>query len=189
MRKFNSLLGKISDFFGLKNLYNIKVISLAALFVAISVLAGKVLAFPKDGSVRFSLENFPILLSGIMFGPILGVLVGVLSDFLGCIVVGFTINPIIMAGCASIGLISGVLYRFRFCNLGVHVFIAVFTSHAIGSIFIKSIGLYVYYGYNLQLTIFWRSINYLIIGLVEFLIIYMLLKNKGFKAQMNRILE
>ncbi len=182
------IVKKLSVYWGVPNLYNIKAISLAALMVAISVLAGKFLAIPRDGSVRFSLENFPILLSGMIFGPILGALVGVLADFVGCIVVGFSINPIIMAGCACVGLISGILFKIPVRSIKLRLLVSVAVSHVAASIFIKSIGLCVYYGYNMMITVLWRTLNYSIIGVVEFILLYLLFKNTGFRALINRFI-
>ena len=84
-------------------------VTLAALG-AIGIILGKFLAFNVTEFMRFSLENTTIIFAGIVFGPILGAAVGAVQDLVGCIAVGYAINPIITLGCASVGAISGALF-------------------------------------------------------------------------------
>ena len=54
-----------------------------SLMVAISIVCGKYLAFSVGEFLRFSFENLPIILSGILFGPAAGALVGIVADLVG----------------------------------------------------------------------------------------------------------
>ena len=83
-----------------------------ALFIALSIIFGKFLAFNITSSLRISFENLPILFAGIIFGPISGGVVGLVADITGCIAVGYSINPLITLGAVSVGFVSGVLSRF-----------------------------------------------------------------------------
>ena len=62
---------------------NIKTLTLAAMLVAMSVIIGifckSVLNF-GGGLFRITFENLPIIISGIVFGPVVGGVVGVGSD-------------------------------------------------------------------------------------------------------------
>ena len=96
-------------------------VTLAALG-AIGIILGKFLAFNVTEFMRFSLENTTIIFAGIVFGPILGAAVGAVQDLVGCIAVGYAINPIITLGCAVVGLISGAAFKlFRKIPLTVRV--------------------------------------------------------------------
>ncbi|MDE5563661.1 MAG: folate family ECF transporter S component, partial [Oscillospiraceae bacterium] len=81
---------------------NVRVLIIAALLIAMSIVFGKVLSF-TIGPLRISFENLPILMAGIFFGSIIGMVVGAAADVIGCLIVGYAINPIITAGAAWIG--------------------------------------------------------------------------------------
>ena len=90
---------------------SLRITIILALMVAISILMGKYLAIRGGDVMRFSLENTPIILSGIAFGPGAGTLVGLVADIVGCVMVGYTINPLVTLGAVAIGLISGFVPR------------------------------------------------------------------------------
>ena len=58
---------------------NIRVMICAAIFVGMSILLGKYLPIFNIDILRFSFENLPIILSGILFGPAVGAVVGILQ--------------------------------------------------------------------------------------------------------------
>ena len=161
-------------------------VTLAALG-AIGIILGKFLAFNVTEFMRFSLENTTIIFAGIVFGPILGAAVGAVQDLVGCIAVGYAINPIITLGCATVGLISGVAFKiFKKAPLTVRVALCVLPAHLFGSVLIKTLGLTLY-GYPYGITMAWRLLNYAIVGSVEIILITFLLKSKQLLAQINKI--
>lgn len=153
-----------------------------------SIVLGKYLAINVGQFLRFSLENMPIIFAGAAFGPVAGVLVGVISDIVGSLMVGFEINPIITVGAGFIGLVAG-LYKYitfggaAFLRLGFSVGVA----HIIGSVIIKTIGLSWFYDTPFIILLLWRALNYLIVAVVEWLILYKLLENKNIKAELNSL--
>ena len=141
-------------------------------------------------------ENLTIILAGIMFGPIIAALVALLADFLGCILVGFGINYIVMAGAVSIGIISGTLYKLSSKSklpLSIRLALTVFSSHIIGSVLIKTIGLAKWYSLTYALSfealLLWRLLNYIVVGTVEYIILFILLRRRSFNKQINSIIE
>jgi ECF transporter S component (folate family) len=177
------------DFFGLGNIRNLKVISTLALLAAISIVLGKFLAINISESIRLSFENLTIILSGIMFGPIAGMITGIVSDSLGCLLYGYALNPVITLGAVTIGFISGILYKILSnINVTLNIAITVGISHLIGSVIVKTIGLCIWYDMPFFITLGWRSINYLIVGTAEFVLITILMRNNGFKSQINRLI-
>lgn len=167
---------------------NIKVLVITALFIAMSIVFGKFLSFTV-GPIRLSFENLTILMSGIMFGPIIGLITGMTADIIGCILYGYAINPIITLGAASIGFVAGLISTFCLKkNLFLNTLFSVILAHVVGSVIIKSIGLYVYFKYPIEMIIF-RIPTYAIISAAEFYIIYLMMKNNAFVNQMKRVLK
>lgn len=161
-----------------------------AMLAAISIICGKYLAIRGGDVMRFSLENMPIIFAGMVFGPIAGAVVGVVADFVGCLMVGYTINPLVALGAASIGAISGampkLLKRAGLSDIWIKV-ITVGAAHIIGSIVIKTIGLAAYYSMPLHILMLWRILNYIIVGAIDGVIVHALLNNRGVRMQIKEL--
>ena len=157
-----------------------------ALLVALSIVCGKFLQIPVGEMLRFSFENLPILLAGMMFGPLAGMFVGIAADLIGCIAVGYVINPLITCGAAAIGLFGGVVYRLTGnVSLLWRVVLSVVTAHLIGSVVIKTFGLSQFYDMPFFLLMLWRLLNYLLVGAAETLLLFALMKNKALQSMMR----
>lgn len=165
---------------------NIRVLVIAALLVAMSIVFGKVLSF-TIGPLRISFENLPILMAGIFFGPVIGMVVGIVADIIGCLIVGYAINPLITAGAACIGLFAGLMYYLPdWKKQEIRIVLTVLTAHVIGSMIVKSIGFMVYYGYPIE-SVALRVPLYLGITIVESIVLLALLRNKAFSRELERI--
>lgn len=165
---------------------------LLAMLVAISIVAGKYLAFNLGEFMRFSLENMPIIFAGIIIGPLGGLLTGVVADLVGCLMVGYTVNPIVTLGAAAIGVISGLMPSILKGRLGegrLMVVVTVIISHFVGSVLIKTAGLAAYYQAPYIVLLLWRGLNYLIIGAIECAVLCTLLNSKGIKLQLAKFKE
>ena len=164
-----------------------------ALLSAISIVCGKYLAFNIGEFIRFSFENLPIIFAGMAFGPIVGALVGVVADLIGCLLVGYAINPIITVAAGTIGILSG-LSRFlpepksRLSYL-FRIALTVTVAHLVGSVVIKSFGLSVFYDMPLVILMLWRLLNYLIVGILEGFILYHIMKNKAIELEIRKIMK
>ena len=166
----------------------VQTLAVSALFCALSIVFGKYLAISIGPTLRFSLENLPIILGGVLFGPIVGLLIGVLADLLGCVLVGYAINPIITLGAAVIGILAGESYRLSSrLPLFLRLFLSVILSHVIGSVLIKTWGLAAFYDMPFYLLLCWRLLNYAIVGAVECALLYYLMRNKAFSRQTERL--
>ncbi|MBR3863253.1 MAG: folate family ECF transporter S component [Clostridia bacterium] len=166
----------------------------AAILAAMSLVLGKFLQIPHPFQefIRISFENLPVLLAGISMGPIVGALVGTVADLLGCVLYGYSINPIVTLGAASVGLVSGFLARYVVKkSLLAKVAVSVSLAHLVGSVLIKSAGLAAWYlakyefGYLEFLG--WRFLNYVIVGVAECLVLYLLLRNRAFAKQIKEM--
>jgi len=164
----------------------------AALLAALSIVLGKYLAISLP-TLRFSFENLPILMAGILFGPLVGGVVGCLADIVGCIMVGYEINPIITLGGTLVGIIAGLIPRlFPRRDAAVPrtwvLYLTVFLAHAVGSMTVKTIGMAIYYGTPTE-TLLWRIPLYTVIGALEGGILHVLLRNRLIAGEIRRLLS
>ena len=167
---------------------HLRAIAFASFLAALSIVCGKYLAIPVGTVLRFSLENLPILLCGMVLGPAMGALTGAVADLVGCLMVGYVINPVVTLGAVAIGLCGGLVYRFlkNVAPFG-RISIAVLLSHLIGSVVIKTFGLAVFFDMPFYALMLWRLLNYAIVGLVELLALYSLLRNKSVRRQLEHL--
>ena len=102
--------------------------------------------------------------------------------------VGYEINPIITVGAAMIGLVSGGYYHLPGRGgdkrtVSVRIIFFVFLSHILGSVFIKTLGLSIFYDMPLGILMLWRLLNYVIIGTLETVLLCCLMNNKAIRRQ------
>lgn len=162
---------------------SLRILACSAVLAAMSIVCGKYLAFGMGNVLRFSFENLPILLGGMLFGPLAGAVIGLCADLVGCILVGYEINPIVTLGAVSIGLLSGLLWRISVkLPYALRVLLSVATAHLVGSVLIKTPGLAMFYNMPLGVLMLWRALNYLIIGALEYWLLYVIVKNKGVRS-------
>lgn len=167
---------------------NPKVLTASALLVAISIVCGKLLAFNVGFILRFSFENMPIILASMAFGPLIGGITAVAADLIGCLIVGYEINPLVTAGALLIGLISGFMCRVTGkLPMPVRVILSVLPAHTVGSVLVKTFGLAKFYEMPFWTLVAWRGLNYAIIATLEILLLYYLFKSKSVNSQLERI--
>lgn len=167
---------------------NLRLLAVSAFLAALSIVCGKYLALPVGNVLRFSFENLPILLAGMMFGPITGALVGIVADVLGCVMVAYTINPLVTLGAACIGLLGGVLFRLtQKLPLLWQTCITVILTHLVASVIVKTFGLAAYYDMPFHILLLWRLLNYAVVGVVEWLLLYTILKNQALRRSFESL--
>ena len=166
----------------------LRLLAVSAFLAALSIVCGKYLALPVGNVLRFSFENLPILLAGMMFGPITGALVGIVADVLGCVMVAYTINPLVTLGAACIGLLGGVLFRLtKKLPLLWQTCITVILTHLVASVIVKTFGLAAYYDMPFHILLLWRLLNYAVVGVVEWLLLYTILKNQALRRSFESL--
>ena len=166
MRLFNSVRG----------------MTVAAMLVALSVLVG---IFCKTylnfgmGLFRVTFENLPIIMAGVLYGPIVGGLVGVCSDLVSYLFSNqaYPPNLWVTLGALAVGVVSGITSRLvikRKCY--GQIIISGAAAHVVGSMIIKTIGLYSYYG----IAVLVRVPLYLVIASLEILVLCLILGRRSF---------
>ena len=167
---------------------SVKALSASALLAAASfVLAYIAKAIFGTGFIRITFECLPIIFGSYLFGPVAGALIAVTADLLSCLQAGMTPNPVVAVGAALIGLIAGVLYRYLLSEKHprLRVIVSVFAAHLVGSMIIKSYGLYLYFGW----AVLWRIPIYLGIAAVESFLLIVLTENKPLMRQIEKVLK
>ena len=168
---------------GSPKLSQLRILCAAALLAALSIVLGKYLAINVTDSIRLSFENLTILMAGIFFGPVIGGVVGTAADLLGCMLVGYAINPLVTLGAASIGLLGGLCWRlFGGLPYGIRLALTVALAHLVGSVGIKTVGLSAFYSMPLGILALWRLLNYAIVGGLELTLLYFVLKNQAIRS-------
>ncbi len=164
---------------------------LCAFLSALSIVLGKYLAINLGEVLRISLENMPLIFAGVAFGSLAGAACAVVADLVGCMLVGYAINPIVTLGAAVIGATAGIYRLLPKTGGGVSRFLAVAVSvlfsHFLGSVLVKTAGLAAFYEMPYIILLLWRALNYLIVGALECAIIFLLLKNNRIKYEIKKI--
>ena len=162
---------------------NVKALTTAAMLTAMSVIIGIIcknfLNF-GGGLFRVTFENLPIILTGILYGPIIGGAVGAATDLISYFLSSqiYPPNLIVTFGAMSIGLISGLVSRFVIKKRGyAQIIVSASLAHLVGSIIIKSIGLFTFYSW----AILWRIPLYFIVAPIEIMLLCLLYRNKSFR--------
>ena len=165
---------------------SVKILVFAALLCAVSGVM-KFIA-PSGDTWRISLENFPIIFGGITMGSIIGGVVGIVADLLGCLFRGYAINPLITLASMSVGLISGLCFRLlkRYRNFAM--ILSVFWAHIIGNVIIKTVVLHSMFGTPIAVLFAERIVTYCVTAAVECVIIIVLLNNKAIKKGLGRVI-
>ncbi len=171
-----------------KNENSIKALATLAMLCALSIVLGKYLQIPVGDTLRFSFENLPIIFAGIAFGPVSGALVGVTSDLIGCLLVGYTINPILTLAAGIIGVLSGVIWRLAdTLPRTARALLSIILPHIFGSVVLKSFGLALFFSQPLSVTLLLRLFNYIVVGSCESVILCMLLKSRALISAVLKI--
>ena len=156
-------------------------VTTAAMMTALSVVIG---IFCKNylnfgaGLFRITFENLPIILCGIVSGPIIGGAVGLLSDMISYLLSAqaYPPNLIVTLGATMIGVISGVVPMIVRKKGTPQIILSGALAHLVSSMIIKPIGLYQFYG----ILVLWRIPVYLVIAPLEIAAICLLLKRRSF---------
>ena len=170
---------------------NIDVLVVSAMLTAISVVIGifckTVLNF-DGGLFRITFENLPIILAGILYGPIVGALVGLSSDLISYFFSSqiYPPNLIVTLGAIMVGAFAGIVARYLVPKRGKAQIIASGAiAHIIGSMIIKPLGLFQFYG----ILVLWRIPLYLVIAPIEILLLCIILNRKSFARIVGYVVD
>lgn len=158
---------------------SVRTMTMAAMLAAMSVVIGifcKSFLNFGEGLFRVTFENLPVIFAGIMFGPVAGGAVGCISDLISYLLSGqvYPPNLIVTLGAVCIGVLSGLFSKYVFRRPGYfRIIFSAGIAHIIGSMIIKPIGLFTFYGW----AVLWRVPLYLVIAPLEIMTICLMYRN------------
>ncbi len=171
-------------------LSNVRNLTVAAMLVAMSVVIGTFCKTFLDfgGLLRITFENLPVLLSGLLFGPIVGGLVGGASDFVSYLFSPqpYPLNLVVTAGAILVGVVSGLMSHYVIRKPSIlQIVLSCGTAHLVGSMIVKSIGLYQFFGWAVLI----RIPMYVVIATLEIFVICLLFHRRRFWRMMGGACE
>lgn len=173
--------------------FNTYALTVCALLTALSVILARLLTIIPSEISRFSLEAVPILLAGLLFGPVPGAAVGFAADFIGCLFSPFGYNPIFCLPPILYGLWAGLLRSYAWTKPTVwRVALAVFPAALCGSVLWQSAALALVYGGEAKLAFFLtrlasRSIQFAVTGVIDTAAVWLLLRRNALSPVVHRL--
>ena len=173
--------------------FNTYALTVCALLTALSVVLARVLTLIPAETTRISLEAVPIVLSGLLFGPIPGAVVGFAADLIGCLFSPFGYNPIFCVPPILYGLLAGAVRRYVTDRPALlRPALAFFPAAIVGSVLWQSMALALVYGGDAKQAFFLaklvsRSIQFALTGTVDTLIVWLLLRRGALNGVQRRI--
>ncbi len=173
--------------------FNTYALTVCALLTALSVVLARLLTIIPSEVSRFSLEAVPILLAGLLFGPVPGAAVGFAADFIGCLFSPYGYNPIFCLPPILYGLWAGLLRGYVWTRPTVwRVALAVFPAALCGSVLWQSAALALVYGGEAKLAFFLtrlasRSIQFAVTGIIDTAAVWLLLRRNALSPVLHRV--
>lgn len=168
-------------------------LTVCALLTALSVVLARLLTVIPSEVSRFSLEAVPILLAGLLFGPVPGAAVGFAADFIGCLFSPYGYNPIFCLPPILYGLWAGLLRGFVWQKPTVwRVALAVFPAALCGSVLWQSAALALVYGGEAKLPFFLtrlaaRSVQFAFTSAVDTVTVWLLARRNALSPVLHRV--
>jgi ECF transporter S component (folate family) len=166
-----------------------RTLAYCALLAALSVVLARLIIPMPNESTRFSIEAVPIFISGMLFGPLAGGLVGFCADFVGTLFSGYGFNPLFCVPPILYGVCGGLFRHYIAKNVSLpRLFVGMIPPVVVGSILYQSVTLaYIYptgtFLQSLILKLTTRSIQFSITLVLDVVVIFLLFRSRIF----NRI--
>lgn len=173
--------------------FNTYALTVCALLTALSVILARLLTIIPSEISRFSLEAVPILLAGLLFGPVPGAAVGFAADFIGCLFSPYGYNPIFCLPPILYGLWAGLLRGYVWARPTIwRTALAVFPAALCGSVLWQSAALALVYGGEAKLAFFLtrlasRSIQFAVTGVIDTAAVWLLLRRNALSPVLHRV--
>jgi niacin transporter len=117
---------------------NTRNIVLCGLFIAIGIVLPAAVRLVPNGGVLFSPMHIPVLLAGIVLGPLEGLIVGIVCPLLNNVMFGMPQGVTLIGMCVELpvyGIVSGLLMRvLRKQKDGIRVYVSLIAAMLAGRI-------------------------------------------------------
>ena len=154
---------------------------LTAFSVLIGIFCKNFLTF--NVYYRLTFENLPVILAGLLYGPVVGGAVGAAADIVSCICsTNPAVNPLITFGAVCVGVSAGIVARYVIKKRGKLQFaLAVSIAHLAGQVTVKSIAKMIWFAmpwYGIFIGLVFSALA----GTFEFFIIKWIMNNKSLRS-------
>ncbi len=165
-----------------------KTLVICAMLAALSVVFARLIVPMPNAFTRFSIEAVPIVISGLLFGPIAGGIVGFVADLVGCLFSGFGYNPLFCIPPILYGVLPALIRFILFKKTDPLRFGLIYLPPVvIGSILYQSITLALVYNskgsFSASIVYFLttRGIQFAITLVIDALLTWLLFRTKLFE--------
>lgn len=165
-----------------KNSMATRTLAYCAMLTALSVALARLVGLMPEESSRFSIEAVPIFISGMLFGPLAGGLVGFAADFVGCLFSPYGFNPIFSVPPILYGLFGGLFQSYLGKKVSIpRLLLGFLPPVVLGSVLYQSAALaFVYYSSTfaegLILKLGTRSVQFTITMVLDVLLVFFIFK-------------
>ncbi len=155
-----------------------------ALLSALEVVLARFIVPMPNPTMRFSIEAVPIVLAGYLFGPVPGMIVGFVGDFVGTLFSGYGYNPLFAVPPVLTGLCAGLLRHIVVKKASfLRILLSFLPAVVLGSVLWQSYWLSFIYGTrSFGGFLAMRSVQFAVTTVVNTAVIFGLFKTKVFES-------
>ena len=163
--------------------FSTKMLVTLGLLTAISVVLTRFCVIYLTDTLRISFGNIPIIMAGIVFGPVAGVLTGLAADLVGAVFLsGLGWYPPLTLTAMIMGLLPGLLRKLVVNKLGFpRCFVITVISNLVGTVIWSTLCLHWMYTSPVMALLTVRLPFYMGIAVMEAIILFALFKTGFFK--------
>lgn len=154
-----------------------------ALLAALEAVLARFVPMPS-ATVRVSIEAVPIIVAGLLFGPLAGGAVGLVGDAVGCLFSAYGYNPVFSVPPMLIGVCAGLMRFLLNDRISyVRVLASFLPAVIVGSVFWQSWWLAFFYGtHSFTWFLGARAVQFAATSLVNAAIVLALFKSRVFET-------
>ncbi len=172
-------------------LFSPKTLAVMGLCIAMTVVLDKFVIIPVGSAIRIGLGALPVIFASNYISPVAGAITALIADLLGCVLAGYTINPVVTLGFVLTAFLSGIFYNYVFVKLPLtlRLFLSIIPAAAVGSALVTSFGLWLWYakGTPFYLYVIGRLPSFAINYTAITVIIRLVVLNSGARAFFGRL--
>lgn len=155
--------------------FDTKTLAVMGVLIALEVVIAHFVTFRPTQTIKLSLDFIPIVIAGVMFGPVPAMIIGMLADILGAFI--FPVGPY-FPGFTLTAALTGLLYGFLLHRNQsmIRIIIAVAVQQWILSLLLNTFWLKILYGMPYVPTLVTRLPQTAILTAVQIIFIPIIVK-------------
>lgn len=168
-----------------KQIFSTKTLVAVSALTAMSIVLTRILKIEIGETIRVSFGHLPILISGVLFGPLAGALTGLVADFVGTTFLSpyawfppLGITPVLMGLIPP--LVRLVFFRSRPVTMGMLLAMLI-PAYLLGPIAWSTLSLHWLYGVPLMSMLYTRVPVSLTVAVLEILVTCTLCRTGAFR--------